>query len=992
MNENNYVEEPVIPGDDLDVRLSEETDDEDEIFTVPDHVKNPIRRFLYGRKYLGFCFLAPFLIMLLVYVAMGVWPVSDESVLVLDLNAQYVYFLEKLRDIILGEGSLLYTFERSMGGEFMGIFAYYLASPFNLLTALFPKEYITEALLLIITLKCGFCGLTFGIFLNETRERRRPVANIIFSVMYALSAFAVVMQHNFMWTDNLICLPLIMLGIDRMIKYGKFKTYVIFLALAVFSNFYIGYMTCLFVAFYFFVRYFSMTPEERNPRGIRLAFPRALGRTVFFSLIAVMMAAVVILTAYYSLSFGKLEFSEPDYSPKQLFDITELLSKLYFGTYDTVRPEGAPFLYAGMMMTVLMPLYFVTPGIPARKKVGAGVLMALFFVSFNLSTADLIWHGFQRPNWLNARFAFMFVMIGLLMAYEVFVRIKDLGYRKVVVSGAVSVLLLVLLQTLELENMPTFKSVWASVGLIGLYLLVMRFTYKGAAKASLRLSSVVLLLVVCVELFLSGVASLYALDDDVIFSSRKSYRDFIDPYLNATELVSDSGFYRTEKTDHRKTNDNLTLGFRGLSNSTSTLNKSTIDFLNSMGLTSKSHWSKYVGGTVISDIFFGIKYLYIDLDEGTVPWYVEQYYEKIGETEDRIRVYKNPYALPIAFTAGSTLNPYALSNKTFTNPFDKMDAVISAVLGTENTGIWDKIVYTNSTYAGCRQFGVQDNHMGYEKNEGASTATVTYTLTAPDTDHIYMYITSKWPRKSTLKVNGRNMGTYFTNDTHGIIDIGSFKAGEEVKVEFALGEEKFYVQNGDDYFFSFNSAEFNAVKDRFTAQDIGLNVTSHDEDRLEGTVSVPEGGKMYLTTIPYDEGWHITCDGEELDYGKSLDSLISFVLPEGEHEIELYYLPESYVMGMAISISGVVLFAICCTVSFLLKKRRLKKAATSAVAENSRAIKKPKTNAENKKAKLISKAKDFAGGVMNKIALKAGKRHGNSAKKPRNGEKDGESK
>ena len=259
-------------------------------------IKNPVWRFLFGKKYLGLCFLIPLLLMALIYVAIGVWPVGEKSALVLDLNAQYVYYIEKFRSIFLNGGSFLYSFERAVGGEFMGIFAYYLASPFNLLTLIFPREWMTEVVLGILILKCGFCGLTFGIYIHNRFSLRRPVATVIFSCMYALCSFAVVMQNNLMWTDCIILLPIILLGMDRLIKYGRFRTYTLALALAIFSNFYIGYMVCIFLLFYFFVRYFSMDREERNPRGIRFQFVKTLGRMFIFSVIAVMMAAVVIIS------------------------------------------------------------------------------------------------------------------------------------------------------------------------------------------------------------------------------------------------------------------------------------------------------------------------------------------------------------------------------------------------------------------------------------------------------------------------------------------------------------------------------------------------------------------------------------------------------------------------------------------------------------------------------------------------------------------------
>ena len=65
---------------------------------------------LSGSKYLLWCFFLPIALMWLIYIAMKVYPFGEESVLVLDLNAQYVYYFEWLRRLLHGEGSFLYTF------------------------------------------------------------------------------------------------------------------------------------------------------------------------------------------------------------------------------------------------------------------------------------------------------------------------------------------------------------------------------------------------------------------------------------------------------------------------------------------------------------------------------------------------------------------------------------------------------------------------------------------------------------------------------------------------------------------------------------------------------------------------------------------------------------------------------------------------------------------------------------------------------------------
>jgi uncharacterized membrane protein YfhO len=287
----------------------------------------------------------------LIYLSRGHHPFGDGSVLTLDLNGQYVWFFEALRNFVRGDADLLYSFARQLGGEFMGIYAYYLASPLSFLVALFPKDRMLEALTALFMLKGALCGLTFGIYMHKTSKKPNKLAIVIFSASYALCSYAIIQQHNTMWIDAVMWLPLITLGIENLIKYGKFKLYVISLAIAVFSNYYIGYMICIYCAIYFCVYYFANAEKFRNnPMQERVHFLRSLGRMAGYSLLAIGIAAVIILGAYYSLNFGKTTFSDPFASSSWesfglKFDLIDFLYKLLPGSYDTVRPEGLPFVY-----------------------------------------------------------------------------------------------------------------------------------------------------------------------------------------------------------------------------------------------------------------------------------------------------------------------------------------------------------------------------------------------------------------------------------------------------------------------------------------------------------------------------------------------------------------------------------------------------------------------------------------------------------------------
>ena len=72
----------------------------------------------------------------------GLYPFGEHSVLCLDLNGQYVYYFEAIRDAFHGDGSILYNWSRNLSGGYQGVIGYYLASPFTLIVILLPRTML----------------------------------------------------------------------------------------------------------------------------------------------------------------------------------------------------------------------------------------------------------------------------------------------------------------------------------------------------------------------------------------------------------------------------------------------------------------------------------------------------------------------------------------------------------------------------------------------------------------------------------------------------------------------------------------------------------------------------------------------------------------------------------------------------------------------------------------------------------------------------------
>ncbi len=858
-------------------------------------------------------FLLPMLIMALIYIAMEVWPFGKSSVLVLDLNGQYVYYFEAIRDILRGEQGILYSFERALGGEFLGIVAYYLASPLSIIVALFPEGHITEALYTILLLKCGLSGMNMCVYLHKSHPTK-PINELIFSLLYSLCSYAIVMQHNTMWFDCFYLLPLILLGVESLIKYRKYKLYCITLAIAVFSNYYIGYMVCIAVAAYFFFYYCRCTPSERNPLGERAHFAKSFGRIALFSLIAIGIASILILPAYYSLTFGKTTFSNPNYSFSQKFDFLDLISKLYPASYDTVRPEGLPFVFSGMLTTILLPIFFMTGRITPRRKLSYGLLLGFFVFSFNSSTIDLVWHGFQRPNWLNYRYAFILCFVMAVMAYMVFEFIRELEPKMFLSVGAVLGLLLCIMQKLDYENMPDLMCVWFSIAAIAVYMILLAGCHHdwldGAVKP-------ILCVAVLLELFCNGLAETISLDKDVHYSSRASYVNFMNTWSPAADWMNenDTSFYRTEKTTHRKTNDNFALNLRGLSNSTSTLNADQIEFLAQMGYSSKSHWSKYLGGTPVSDSLLGIKYLLASSsDELGALWGEPIFTDEENETV----VYKNDYALALGYMVGEDIAEYDMEKEL--SPMDRMNDLITEMTDSdEKLTIFKSYKNTKPTLENA-ELSYVTGHKKYSKINTAYAAKLVFNITAATDGEIFAYFPSEYKRDAKLKVNGTEVSEYFTNETCRIVSLGKHSEGDELVITLSLSEGDIYLANSTDFFWYIDEELFKTVMP--TLAENNFEIESFTDESFSGKITATEEKPLFFLTIPFDEGWNITVDGEKVEAFEVLGSLTAIRLTPGEHTIEMNYFPWAVKYGLIISISALALFVLICTADFIIGKKR----------------------------------------------------------------------
>ena len=936
--------------------------------------------------YLIAAFIIPFMLMLAVYVCMKKHPFGNQSVLTLDMQAQYVYYFEALRRLLTEGGSWLYSWERTLGGEMMGIVAYYLASPFNLIVALFPKSMIPDAIMFIQLTKVGAMGVTFAYYLRKTRNTSDMVS-VSFGTMYALSAYSVVQLCNVMWLDAMVFLPLLILGVEAMIRERKFILYTVSLVLIFCSNYYIGYMCAIFTFVYYLYYFFLVRQELIQNEGAKSGpwwkrLLRSNGLETFirfgvFTVIAGMISAFVLLCAWYSLSFGKTEFSNPNFYPSMNFDFLDLFVKMLPGSFDTVQPDGLPMIYCGVLALVAIPLFYMSPAISKKKKALSALVLAFIILSFMVNTIDLAWHGFSAPNWLEFRNSFIAIFFLLILACDGIRTLKKIPFGKVMTVSVALCLLIMIIQKFgyvfqqgpDVKVLDDTQCILFSVALVIIYAIILYFMrqtkWEGVAAFALAA-------IVCVEMFLGALMNIVDLEEDVgsirysnwLSESGKTeyYGGHVGSVKRLEEIVNevyakDSSFFRMESTVYRKkggVNEPFAVGMKGISHSTSTLNEAVIKLMRKLGYTSESHWTKYIGGSPIADALLGIKYVVTKnnaLDPNIYEEFasVDEYYEYIPST-NKIYAMQNTKALSLAYGVSNKVLEMTdfLTEPKYYSSLELQNKLINTMLsGVMSTPDVLRGIYASPNAVDCKLSSFTNMHTLFDEKGKAleekvdnryyviedtdNEGTVTFDFEAKQDGDIYMYLPGCLFTDSAtmykIYVNdvminpNANETDYFTGDTWSIINIGTFKNDDKITVRIEFSGGKMYFSAESPYYFYYiDYAKMNvAFEELYYAS---MDIKEYGNDYVKGEIYLPAGQELIFTTIPYDEGWKVYIDGERVETVKVLDSLLAIPSTEGDHTIEFVYRPNCAVYGGLITVVGIIAFALIVIFSRMRRVRR----------------------------------------------------------------------
>lgn len=804
-------------------------------------------------------FLIPFLIALIICIDHGVYPFGEECMLQVDMYHQYCPFFTELMDKLKSGQSLFYSFHIGLGADFVSLLAYYLASPLNVLLLFCPANHVIEFMTLLILLKIALSGLTFTYYLLEHFElKKRPVqsfAAAIFGCAYALSAYMAAYAWNIMWLDCMVLAPLVILGLERMIKTGNPKLYYITLALCIWSNYYIAIMVCIFLVLWFLICWM-----EQRKTGIR-----AWVNFAWYSLLAGGTGAVLIIPTAVVLGYsGNQGISFPD-TIEWYFGIIDEFGRQLMLVDTYTGAEHWPNLYCGVFVLVFFVLYLLNFDISWKSKMPRVFLLALFVVSFSNNVLDFIWHGLHFPTSLPGRQAFLYIFLLLSVSFEAFLHLRQTKLWHLLVAALVEVVFFYAVYHFSEEGMPEDKVFLVSAVFVGCYLVLIAGYLLGNVKVKYLMLGIGCFAIVA-ELTLNHDMTGF----DTV--SRTAYTEYQESYRELLAVAKeraaaenggeDRVFYRVEELERKTKNDAGLYGYSSGTQFSSLMNLEVSHFYQNVGMEGGKNFYCINGATPLLSAMLSMRYVLADNAMEAGPL------REMVAASDNAWLYENVYTLPLGFMMS--------------------EEVIAA---WDYAGLGD-IEAQNEL---AELLGAEEEMLTFVPSESVAGET---SFTAVEDGYYYASYEKTSVNELKLKVSDGRSRSY-TKVSHGYtLELGYCKTGTDVSITNEDGE---IVQ------MTVYRLHEEAVKNAFdTLNAQTMRLTSFEETNICGEIDVTEPGRLVFS-IADEAGWKLFVDGEETEAEAFGGAFLSVHLEAGQHDIELVYETPGFALGAGISIGCVIL-------------------------------------------------------------------------------------
>ncbi len=823
-------------------------------------------------------FIIPVIIMIGVYLSQGIYWNSDTSPLLGDGFHQYVIFDVALRNILHGNGSLFYTFTSGLGLNFYALSSYYLGSSLSPLVYFFDLSNMPDAVYLTTLLKFGLIGLSTYFSLNKLFKSIPKPLKLALSTSYALMSFTVSQLEIKTWLDVFILIPLIITGLQLLITEKKFLLYFTSLSILFIQNYYFGYMTALFLIFWYLCQ---ISWDFKTRKSSFLDF-------IVISFLAGMASLIVTLPTLFDLQTHGEKLTEVTKFQTESSWYLDLFAKQFIGSFDTTKYGAIPMIFIGLLPFILTILFFTLKSIKFHVKLIYAIFFAFLIVSFYIEALDLFWQGMHTPNMFLHRYAWIFSTLLIYTAAEVLNRLREIKIWNFLVS-----LFLVVtgfLATIYLKSHYSFLTdlnILLTLEFLVVYsLLLLAFIKK---FISVNLFAILISLFIMVEISLNASSQIDGIAKEWGFASRSSYNRDI-PAMESFSTYIGNQFTRTEKLQTQTGNDSMKFNYNGISQFSSVRNRSASSTLDKLGFKSSGTNLnlRYANNSILADSLFGIQYNISDSP-------IDKYGFKDIYQKDNLTLYENQYSLPIAFASQSVYNDVNFNEHTLDNQASFLNQ-----LANVNFDYFSPIPYEKT-------FNTDD--LISIKSSSNEDAAIQYQIEVPENSQVYLSFTNLHfsndkQKKVDILVNGEKK-TFTTDNVFSFFNLGYTKEKKTFNIHVSFPGNS-QVSFESPTFYRLDTQTLTEAIQKIKEQPVTVSTS---KNKVFARYDVKQDTSIFFT-IPYDKGWSAYQDGKKIEIKQAQTGFMKVDVPKGKGTITLSFIPNGFITGAICSLTSLLLFVI----------------------------------------------------------------------------------
>ena len=884
-----------------------------------------------------FAFLLGALAMYIALSYSGVLSTGKYCILRGDMKTQLAPFIRDFCNRILHGESVYYSFSQFLGMDQTFYFAYCgIISPFTLLFLLFPNVDFNILIGVIVVLKAGLAAMTFQLFISRAMKVD-GIISLLFSTFYALCSFQLSCNlNNFVWMDSLFIFPLIILFIYILSETGNPIPLCLSYTYIFIVQFYMGYMIGI-VSFVFFLLGIWFLNHPVNLRKYILGYFSAV-------IISILLSAFIWAPTAYYLTHQYAE-DATTFEPFFMNPIT-FYSQLFFSN-NTYANTSLPSLYCGNITILLAPAFFIrfrnklnsnnaeddsdNPSkqrFPKEKKLYGGILLFLLLSCYVPFLYQLM-NAFDAPDGWAFRYSYCISFFLCTLSAKVMQRLKMIPrfflFFTLIINGVLSVI--------DTAFFRTFDKSWIYCG-IGILIwviwiiicIIMQKTTKPVPNP--QVIGVLCLLLVVVECVGNGYSTYWKIPPGNTMTPEYEYKCWEQEQKNIAEyLSSDSSFYRVDYEIDPIYNSDSYGSFYGISDFSTAENPAIRNALEKLGYATSVRVITDYGATPITNMLLGVKYIV----HGNEPA------PSINETT---KIDKFEYPLGIGYIVNESVKDFSLGENAFENNELLLESMTGIHIGTGCESFSEDITGRISETSYCKDNNIIYRLITPKGGTDSEIVIIDNGVTMQKEDNHYKFVTTKDPEESSIQFyipsdmvpEGLIPCIYILNDKSlNRIDSMYITGSKENLTSFGGRISMSYIRPFDridnGYLINIycNGKEEEEFKDLSFAffdesalskayeilSSNQLQLTEFKSGYLKGFITVPEENRNLLfTSIPYEEGWELTVNGETHEYISLLNGAfigIDFDKP-GNYEIEMKYKPGWLKEGIILSATGLMLF------------------------------------------------------------------------------------